>query len=267
MTALIRLAAENGVATLTFDRPDALNALNEAMAVELSAKLARLARHDDVRAIVLTGAGDTFMAGGDLHTLRTALDAAPAARERAIGKLVRLAQTVVETVSRSRKPVIASINGAVAGFGLSLVAACDLAIAAQRATFTSGYGRIGISPDGGATFTLPRMLGTKQAAQWMYLNERHTADEALRAGIINWVVPDNDLVEQTRLVLQRLGALSPDAFAHTKDLLLNAQHRSFADHLYAEQRSFLRCAAGDDFREGIDAFFGKRAPSFGSGTG
>jgi 2-(1,2-epoxy-1,2-dihydrophenyl)acetyl-CoA isomerase len=137
----------------------------------------------------------------------------------------------------------------------------------RMSTGTSGYGRIGISPDGGATFTLPRMLGTKQAAQWMYLNERHTADEALRAGIINWVVPDNDLVEQTRLVLQRLGALSPDAFAHTKDLLLNAQHRSFADHLYAEQRSFLRCAAGDDFREGIDAFFGKRAPSFGSGTG
>lgn len=93
----------------------------------------------------------------------------------------------------------------------------------------------------------------------MYLNERHTADEALRAGIINWVVPDNELAAQTRLVLQRLGALSPDAFAQTKDLLLNAQHRSFTGHLYAEQRSFLRCAAGNDFREGIDAFFGKRA--------
>jgi 2-(1,2-epoxy-1,2-dihydrophenyl)acetyl-CoA isomerase len=262
MTSLIRLAAEHGVATLTFDRPDALNAFNEALAVELNAKLTRLVQHDAVRAIVLTGAGDAFMAGGDLHAMRAALDAAPVVRDRSIGKLVRLAQTVVETVTRSPKPVIASINGAVAGFGLSLVAACDLAIAAQRATFTAAYGRVGTSPDGGATFTLPRMLGMKRAAQWMYLNERHSADEALRAGLINWVVADAELSAETHKLLQRIGAVSPKAFAQTKDLLLGAQHRSFAEHLYAEQRSFLQCAAGGDFREGIDAFFDKRAPAF-----
>ncbi|MBU7442069.1 enoyl-CoA hydratase/isomerase family protein [Paraburkholderia fungorum] len=264
MTALIRLAAEDGIATLTFDRPEALNALNEAMANELNAKLARLAHHDDIRAIVLTGAGSAFMAGGDLQTMRAALDAKPAVRDRAIGTLVRLAQTVVETVTGSRKPVIASINGAVAGFGLSLVAACDLAIAAKSATFTSAYGRIGTSPDGGATYTLPRALGIKQAAQWMYLDERHSADEALRAGIVNWVVPDDELAAQTRSLLKRMGALSPDAFAQTKNLILHAPERSFAEHLYAEQRSFLHCAAGEDFREGVDAFFEKRIPVFGS---
>ncbi|MGF7130132.1 2-(1,2-epoxy-1,2-dihydrophenyl)acetyl-CoA isomerase [Paraburkholderia sp. EB58] len=262
MTALIRLAAEDGIATLTFDRPNALNAFNEALAVEFNAKLTRLVQHDAVRAIVLTGAGDTFMAGGDLHAMRAALDTAPAVRDRSICKLVRLAQTVVETLTRSRKPVIASVNGAVAGFGLSLVAACDLAIAAQRATFTAAYGHVGTSPDGGATFTLPRALGMKQAAQWMYLNERHTAEEALRAGMINWVVADEALDAETRRLLQRIGAVSPRAFAQTKDLLFNAQHRSFAEHLYAEQRSFLQCAAGDDFREGIDAFFDKRVPAF-----
>lgn len=266
MTALIRLAAEDGIATLTFDRPDALNALNEAMAIELNAKLTRLAHHDAIRAIVLTGAGDAFMAGGDLQSVRAAIDAKPVIRDRAIGTLVRLAQTVVETVTRSRKPVIASVNGAVAGFGLSLVAACDLAIAAQRATFTSAYGRIGASPDGGATYTLPRALGVKQAAQWLYLDERHTADEALRAGLVNWVVPDNELATATRSLLKRIGALAPDAFAQTKDLLLHAPQHSFGEHLYAEQRSFLRCAAGDDFREGIDAFFGRRPPVFGSGA-
>lgn len=264
MTALIRLAAEDGIATLTFDRPEALNALNEAMALELTAKLTRLAHHDDVRAIVLTGAGDAFMAGGDLQTMRAALDTAPVVRDRSIGKLVRLAQNVVETITRSHKPVIACVNGAVAGFGLSLVAACDLAIAARRATFTSAYGRIGTSPDGGATYTLPRALGTRQAAQWMYLDERHTADEALRAGIVNWVVPDDELAAQTRSLLKRMGALSPDAFAQTKNLILHASERSFAEHLYAEQRGFLHCAVGDDFREGIDAFFDKRAPIFGS---
>jgi 2-(1,2-epoxy-1,2-dihydrophenyl)acetyl-CoA isomerase len=266
MTALIRLAAEDGIATLTFDRPDALNALNEAMAAELNAKLTRLAHHDEIRAIVLTGAGDAFMAGGDLQAMRAALDAQPAARDRAIGKLVRLAQTVVATITSSRKPVIASINGAVAGFGLSLVAACDLAIAAQRATFKSAYGRIGTSPDGGATYMLPRALGARQAAQWLYLDEPHTADEALRAGLVNWVVADDELVTATRSLLKRMGALAPDAFAHTKDLLLHAPQRSFGEHLYAEQRSFLHCAAGDDFREGIDAFFGRRSPVFGSGA-
>ncbi|OAJ56661.1 enoyl-CoA hydratase/isomerase family protein [Paraburkholderia ginsengiterrae] len=266
MTAWIRRAAEEGIATLTFDRPEAFNALNEAMAVELNAKLARLAHHDEIRAIVLTGTGNAFMAGGDLQTMRAALDTKPVIRERTIGNLVRLAQTVVETITRSRKPVIASVNGAVAGFGLSLVAACDLAIAAQRATFTSAYGRIGTSPDGGATYTLPRALGAKQAAQWLYLGERHTADEALRAGLVNWVVADDELAAQTRSLLQRIGALAPDAFAQTKDLLLHAPQRSFGEHLYAEQRSFLHCSAGDDFREGIDAFFGKRQPVFGSGA-
>src|ERR1700691_2681877 len=102
MTALIRLAAEDGIATLTFDRPNALNAFNEALAVEFNAKLTRLVQHDAVRAIVLTGAGDTFMAGGDLHAMRAALDTAPAVRDRSICKLVRLAQTVVETLTRSR---------------------------------------------------------------------------------------------------------------------------------------------------------------------
>nr|WKF60424.1 Short-chain-enoyl-CoA hydratase [Paraburkholderia busanensis] len=266
MTALIRLAADDGIATLTFDRPDALNALNEAMAIELNATLARLAHHDDIRAIVLTGAGDAFMAGGDLRGMRAALDAKPAARDRSIGKLVRLAQSAVELIARSPKPVIASVNGAVAGFGLSLVAVCDLAIAAQRATFTSAYGRIGTSPDGGITHTLPRALGARQAAQWLYLDERYSADEALRAGLVNWVVPDDELADETRVLLKRMGALAPDAFAQTKDLLLHAPQRGLVDQLYAEQRSFLHCAAGDDFREGIDAFFERRPPVFGSGA-
>lgn len=206
MTGLIRLAAEDGIATLTFDRPDALNALNEAMAIELNAKLERLVRHGEIRAIVLTGAGDAFMSGGDLQTLCAAIGSEPVIRDRSIGKLVRVAQTVVETVTRSRKLVIASVNGAVAGFGLSLVAACDLAIAAERATFTSASGRIGASPGGGgAIYTLPRALGVKQAAQWPYLDEPHTADEALQAGLVNWIVPDDELAPATRSLLRRIG--------------------------------------------------------------
>jgi 2-(1,2-epoxy-1,2-dihydrophenyl)acetyl-CoA isomerase len=266
MTALIRLTAEDGIATLTFDRPEALNALNEAMAAELNAKLARLSHHAEIHGIVVTGAGEAFMAGGDLRAMRAAIDAEPVIRDRTIGKLVRLAQTVVETVTRIRKPVIASVNGPVAGFGLSLVAACDLAIAAQRATFTCAYGRIGTSPDGGATYTLPRTLGARRAAQWLYLDETHSADEALRAGLVNWVVPDDELPAATRSLLKRIGALAPDAFAQTKDLLLHAPQRNFREHLYAEQRSFVQCAAGENFREGIDAFFLKRPPVFDSGV-
>jgi 2-(1,2-epoxy-1,2-dihydrophenyl)acetyl-CoA isomerase len=266
MTALIRLAAEDGIATLTFDRPEALNALNEAMANELDAKLARLAHHDEIRAIVLTGTGNAFMAGDDLQAPRAARDARPVAQDRSIGELARLAQTVVETITGSRKPVIASVNGAVAGFGSSLVAACDLAIAAQSATFTSAYGRTGTSPDGGATCTLPRVPGDRPAAQWTHHDKRHTADEALRAGIVNWVVADDDLAAHTRSLLKRMGVLSPAAFAQTSKLILDAPTRRFVEPRYARQRGFPHCAAGDDFRKGIDAFFDKRALVSGSGA-
>jgi 2-(1,2-epoxy-1,2-dihydrophenyl)acetyl-CoA isomerase len=263
MTELIRTAIENGVATLTFNRPEALNALNEAMAVELAERLAHLSQRAEIRAIVLTGEGRAFMAGGDVHEMSAALETPPAQRERTIGKLVQHAQLVVQTIAQARKPVMASVNGAAAGFGLALVSACDVAIAADNATFTSAYNRLGTSPDGGTTYTLPRTLGSRVAAQWLYFDERHSATDALQAGLVNWVVPAEELAAATRERAARLAALSPSAFGHTKRLLADTPRHTLEQQLAAEQRDFLDCAAHDDFREGVRAFAQRRAPNFG----
>ncbi|MBN3857170.1 enoyl-CoA hydratase [Paraburkholderia sp. Ac-20340] len=262
MTEILSSTDAQGVATLTFNRPDALNALSETMAVELCSRLDRLTQDPSVRAIVLTGAGRAFMAGGDVNAMRAALDLPAARRTRAIGKLVRHAQVAVATIARSPKPILASVNGAAAGFGLALVAACDVAIAADNASFTSAYNRLGTSPDGGASFTLPRLLGTRVAAQWLYLDERHSADDALRVGLVNWVVPAAELASATRERAERLAELSPVAFSHTKHLIADAPGRTLDAQLLAEQRGFLACASQADFREGTNAFAERRAPRF-----
>ncbi|MFX1677082.1 enoyl-CoA hydratase-related protein [Paraburkholderia sp. A2WS-5] len=264
MTDTILATHANGVATLTFNRPDALNALSEAVAVELCTRLERLTQEPAVRAIVLTGAGRAFMAGGDVHAMRAALELSAARRERTIGKLVRHAQRAVELISHSAKPVMASVNGTAAGFGLSLVAACDVAIAAADATFTSAYNRLGTSPDGGATFTLPRLMGARTAAEWLYLDERYSAEDALRVGLVNWVVPAAELAKATIERAARLAALSPAAFSHTKHLISDAPRHTLGAQLVAEQRAFLACAAQGDFREGTRAFTERRAPVFGA---
>lgn len=264
MTDTILATHANGVVTLTFNRPNALNALSEAMAVELCSRLERLTQEPAVRAIVLTGAGRAFMAGGDIHAMRAALDQSAARRERTIGKLVRHAQRAVEMIGRSPKPVMASVNGAAAGFGLALVAACDVAIAADDATFTSAYNRLGTSPDGGATFTLPRLMGARTAAEWLYFDERYSAADALRVGLVNWVVPAAELAEATCERAARLAALSPVAFSHTKHLIADAPRHALGAQLVAEQRAFLACTAQADFREGTSAFMERRAPVFGT---
>ncbi|WP_433705660.1 enoyl-CoA hydratase/isomerase family protein [Paraburkholderia sacchari] len=262
MAKLIESEIQQGVATLTFNRPNALNALNTPMAVELALLLEQVTKRVDVRVIVLTGAGRAFMAGGDVHAMRDALDEQPAQRQRQIGKLVRHAQLCVQTIVGSRKPVMACVNGVAAGFGLSLAAACDVVIAAGHATFASAYNRIGASPDGGATYTLPQTVGRRRAAQWLYFGEQYSAEQAQQMGLVNWVVPANELAAATEARVAQLLALSSQAFAHTKTLLCAAPHRTLNEQLVAEQRGFLACAEHAEFREGVDAFVNRRNPVF-----
>jgi 2-(1,2-epoxy-1,2-dihydrophenyl)acetyl-CoA isomerase len=265
MAKLIETQIQQGVATLTFNRANALNALNTPMAVELALQLENATKRADVHVIVLTGAGRAFMAGGDVHAMRDALDERPTERKRQIGKLVRHAQLCVQTIVASRKPVMACVNGVAAGFGLSLIAACDVVIAADHATFASAYSRIGASPDGGSTFTLPRALGSRRAAQWLYFAEQYSAAEALHMGLVNWVVPAGELAAATQRRVGQLMALSSNAFGETKALLSGTMRRSLDEQLLAEQRSFLACAEHDEFHEGVDAFVHRRSPVFRAG--
>ena len=159
----ILLTRDGGIATLTLNRPDSLNSLDLAMMDALVANAIALAGDDSVRCIVIRGAGRHFMAGGDIRTFAAGLGAPPAQRREEFARIVRRVHTAVEAIYRMPHPVIAAVHGAVAGFGLSLLCACDLAVASDDAYFSAAYRHVGLSPDGGGTYALPRIVGTRKA--------------------------------------------------------------------------------------------------------
>ena len=160
------------------------------------------------------------------------------------------------------QPVIASVHGAVAGFGLSLMGACDLAIAADDAYFTSAYRHIGVTPDGGSTWTLPRLVGVKKAMEIVLLGERFDAREAMSIGLVNRVVPAAELAAATLTMARSLASGPALAMANGKRLVNQSMQRSFSAQLSDEAASFSACASRDDFAEGIRAFMDKRPPKF-----
>lgn len=250
------------VAHLTLNRPQSLNALNLAMIEDLRVATARAEVDAEVRAILITGAGEHFMAGGDLKWFREQLALPPQERqplfERTIGDVH---QTTLQ-LRRCGKPVVAAVRGAVAGFGLSLMLAADLALAAEDAYFTLAYSNIALSPDGGATWSLPRTVGMKRAMEIALLGDRFDAAQALAWGLVNRVVPVAELPAQAEKLALRLAGGPAEALASTKRLLNDSLNASLAEQLHAEQRAFASCGVNADFGEGLAAFFEKRRPSF-----
>lgn len=254
-----------GVATLTLNRPQALNSLETTMARGLI-QAARQAEFDPaVRVLVIRGAGKHFMAGGDLKWFREQLALPPEQRQPFFEQLLAELHMAILHFKRMGKPVVASVQGAVAGFGLSLMLAADLVVAADDAYFTMAYCHIGLSPDGGATWALPRMLGLKQAMEIALLGDRFDAARALELGLVNRVVPAAALAEETASLVGRLLAGPPQALARTKALLNQSLDNSLEAQLHAEQRAFAASGAEPDHAEGLNAFFEKRKPAFGKG--
>lgn len=163
---------------------------------------------------------------------------------------------------RAPKPVLASVHGAVAGAGVSLMAAADLAIAAEGTKFALAYSRIGTSPDGGATYFLPRLIGVRKALELMLLADPIDAQAALRLGIVNWVTGAERLASETESIARRLAQGATLAFAETKRLVNQCHDQTLAAQLNAEVEAFARCAATRDFAEGVAAFVEKRKPNF-----
>lgn len=264
MNDAVLIAREGAVAELILNRPEALNALNDEMVEGLLGAVTEVAADQGVRCVVIRGAGGCFMAGGDLKQfheyLRTAADTGkpfPIDFDRAHG--------AIEGIRAMRKPVIASVRGPAAGFGMSLVCACDLAIAADDAFFTLAYCLIGASPDGGSTFHLPRAVGLKRAMEMALLGDRFDAAAALAAGLVNRVVPATELEAETAKLARRLAAGPTRALANTKRLLNESFHSGLREQLAREAGNFLECAGTADFAEGIDAFIGKRKAEFTGG--
>jgi len=188
MSDPILLQREGAVATLTFNRPEALNTLDFAMVEALVARTAEVAADDTLRVVVLRGAGKHFMAGGDIRTFAGELRHPPAERQAGFQRMVERVHAAVETLHRMAHPVVGCVHGAVAGIGFSFMNACDLVVAADNAYFTSAYRHIALTPDGGGSWTLPRIVGMRKAMEILLLSERFDAAEALRLGLVNKVV-------------------------------------------------------------------------------
>lgn len=252
----IRVEVADGVATIVLDRPDALNALTVPMKGELLRALRAAARDASVRAIVLTGAGRAFCAGQDLKE-RLAPGAAP------LGEEIRERYNPIVLAMRSlEKPIVAAVNGVAAGAGASLAFAADLRIASETASFVLAFGRIGLIPDSGATWFLPRLLGGARAAEMMLLDDPVSAAEALRIGLVARVVPPDALAAEAHAIAVRLARGAPRALAYAKRALDGTFERDLPSAL--DYEAYLQDLAGStsDHAEGIAAFVEKRPPTF-----
>lgn len=258
MSDSVLVAAAAGVATVTLNRPQVLNALDAGMIVRLREVCEQVARDGAVRAVLLRGAGPAFLAGGDVAALHAGLPRMP-------GMVVELAGELHRSVVALRgapKPVVALVHGAVAGAGVSLALASDMVIAAEGTQFTLAYSRIGTSPDGGATWFLPRLVGYQKALELMLLSEPVTAETLAGMGVVNRVVPPAALEAEAGRIAARLAAGPTRAYAETKMLANRGYALPLDAHLAEEAQAFGRCSATGDFAEGVTAFVQKRNPRF-----
>jgi 2-(1,2-epoxy-1,2-dihydrophenyl)acetyl-CoA isomerase len=260
--APLRLTREGAVATLTIDRAAALNTLDFGLMEALLEGIAAVAADDSARVLVIAGAGKHFMAGGDLRSFATLLDRPGPQRAEVFRGLFARLHAAIETLHRMPQITIAQARGAVAGFGLSLLCACDLAVAAEDAYFSAAYRHVGLSPDGGQTYALPRMVGMRKALEIMLLAERFEAAEVLRLGIVNRVVPAAALAETVAQWAASIAAGPLRALRNTKRLVRASAERTLSAQLNAEAEAFMACVADDDFVEGVNAFLAKRPAGF-----
>ncbi|MGP1254575.1 MAG: enoyl-CoA hydratase-related protein [Kiloniellales bacterium] len=246
-----------GMLTITLNRPEVLNAIDVALAEALAGAVAA-ADDNAVRCVVLRGAGRAFLAGGDVSAFHNDLEQAGEVADAIIAPFHR----AIEGLHRLSKPVVAELHGAVAGAGLSLALAADLALAAEDTVFTLAYSAIGASPDGGSTYHLPRILGLRRVFEVAALSDRFGATQALEWGLINRVVPAERLRAETAAMAERLSDGPTAAYGRLKTLLAASVGDGLREQLERERRAFVEGAAGEDFREGVSAFVEKRRPQF-----
>ena len=254
----VEIERHGEVAVIRFCREDVHNAMDRTLLREFRDATARISEDESVRAVVIAGGERAFSAGGDLGWI-TALEAGAGA---AVHELAGILHESIVTIRRMPKPVIAAIRGVAAGAGMSLALACDLRVIGRGVRFVLSYGSRGLSVDGGASFSLPRLVGLARAIEIAALDEPIFAERALALGLATRVV-DDDRVEEGAIALgERLAGRSPHAFGVTKRLFVDSFHETLERQLDAEREALVSCAEHPDGEEGLSAFTEKRAPAF-----
>ncbi|MGI6092502.1 MAG: enoyl-CoA hydratase/isomerase family protein [Negativicutes bacterium] len=251
------LLEKNGsIATLTLSRPSALNSLNQQMVDELSAALKAVETDSEVRVVVLTGAGRAFCAGGDLNYLES-IAGTPAA-EQFITEVGGLVAAIMELP----KPVIAMVNGAAAGAGFNLALACDLVVASKTAKFAQSFVKVGLVPDCGGLYLLPRLAGLNKAKELMFTADIIGAETASELGLVNKLAEADELVKVTDDLAKKLAAAAPLAIARMKKALNKSDELTLRETLAMEADLQAKSLATADYQEGVKAFREKRQPVF-----
>jgi len=256
----IDVETDGAVCVITLNRPDVLNACNERMTAELAESLDGIARDDGVRCVVLTGSGRAFCAGQDLADLKSQYDSGDLS---VLGERLRKGYNPVCLLMHElEKPIIAAVNGVAAGAGCSLALACDLRIVSESASFIEAFVNVGLVPDVGSTFFLPRLVGFGKAMEICFTGDKVSAAQALSLGIANKVVPADELMLASMEFAKRLAAMPTRAIGLTKRLICAAQTNDLTAQLEAEAAAQEAADKTRDHHEGLTAFLEKRKPTF-----
>jgi enoyl-CoA hydratase/carnithine racemase len=255
----IDVTEDSGIVTIMLNRPDKLNALVGHMRRDLAETLEQAGSDRSIRTVVITGAGRAFCSGGDVAFMAELIERQDVEE---FSRLLGAARRVVTSIRQMTKPVIAAINGSASGAGCNLALACDLRIASTRATFSQSFVKLGLHPDWGGTYFLPRLLTPNKACEMFFLGEAIDAEEALRLGIVNRVVAPEDLESATRSLAKRLSDAPPLSIGAAKQAVYRSQSAELEEMLRYETEAQLRCFESRDGREGVRAFLEKRPPEF-----
>jgi 2-(1,2-epoxy-1,2-dihydrophenyl)acetyl-CoA isomerase len=247
----------DGVAFIRFNRPEAFNAVNFGLFQDLIKALEICAVDEEVKVIIITGEGKAFCAGGDVVMFGSSPDTSETVRQ-----LTKLLSLIITGIRQIPKPVIAMINGTVAGVGVSIVAACDLRICASSAKFRQAYTSIGLVPDGAWTLLVPLLIGFSKASELVFMDPLFDAKEALAMGLVNKVVDDGELDAMTRNTARAIAQGPTLSYAIVKENFNNALFGLLERQLELERRGLIWIGKTADAKEGITAFIGKRKPSF-----
>ncbi|WP_207497320.1 enoyl-CoA hydratase-related protein [Aridibaculum aurantiacum] len=251
----ILFSLEEGVASITLNRPDKLNSFNREMALEMQARLDEC-KASTVRAVYITGAGKGFCAGQDLAEV---VDPSGPGMNRILSEHYN---PIVSRIRKLEKPVIAAVNGVAAGAGANIALSCDIVVAAASASFIQAFSKIGLIPDSGGTYILPRLIGLQKATALMMLGDKVPAAEAERLGMIYKVIEDSVFAEETYKLARTMAAMPTRGLALTKKALDWSLTHTFDEQLMNEDKLQQQAAATNDFKEGTNAFLEKRSPVF-----